>query len=119
MVNQLGKILRIVRINTGDSMRTMAEKLGLSVSYLSAIENGKRNVPGDLESKIISKYNLSDKDKKNLREAINATTEKVKVDLTELSAKKKKLVFAITKDQIDEDTLQQLCAIIDKNKENK
>ena len=44
MVTQLGKILRIIRVNTGDSMRTMAGKLGVSVSYLSAIENGKRNV---------------------------------------------------------------------------
>ena len=30
MITQLGKVLRIIRINSGDSMRTMAEKLALS-----------------------------------------------------------------------------------------
>ena len=114
MVTQLGKILRIIRINTGDSMRDMATKLDLSVSYLSAIENGKRNVPADFEEKVISKYDLSDKDKNNLREAISATVEKVKVNITELSEKKRKLIYALSKDEISDDTINELCAIIEK-----
>ena len=118
MVTQLGKLLRIVRINTGDSMRDMAEKLGLSVSYLSAIENGKRNVPSDLEEKIIEAYELSEKDKQNVRNAINETTSNIKVNITELSERKKKLIFALTKDELDNETIEELCAIIEK-KENK
>lgn len=118
MVTQLGKILRIIRINTGDSMRSMADKLGMSVSYLSAIENGKRSVPSDFEEKVISKYSLSEKDKSNLRNAISQTMEKVKVDITELSEKKRKLLFAISKNEIDEDTIDKLCEIIYKKGEN-
>lgn len=114
MVTQLGKILRIIRINTGDSMRDMATKLDLSVSYLSAIENGKRNVPSDFEEKIIKKYDLSDKDRNNLREAISATVEKVKVNITELSEKKRKLIYALSKDELSDDTINELCAIIEK-----
>lgn len=114
MVTQLGKILRIIRINTGDSMRDMATKLDLSVSYLSAIENGKRNVPADLEGKIINKYNLSDKDKNNLRDAISVTVEKVKVNITELSEKKRKLIYALSKDELSDDTIDELCAVIEK-----
>ena len=67
MATQLGKLLRIVRINTGDSMRDMADKLDLSVSYLSAIENGKRNVPANLEEKIFEAYELSDKDTERIQ----------------------------------------------------
>lgn len=118
MVTQLGKILRIIRINTGDSMRSMADKLGMSVSYLSAIENGKRSVPSDFEEKVISKYSLSEKDKSNLRNAISQTMDKVKVDITELSEKKRKLLFAISKNEIDEDTIDKLCEIIYKKGEN-
>lgn len=114
MVTQLGKILRIIRINTGDSMRDMAAKLDLSVSYLSAIENGKRNVPTDFEEKIVKKYDLSDKDKNNLREAISTTVERVKVNITELSEKKRKLIYALSKDKISDDTINELCAIIEK-----
>lgn len=39
MLTEFGKILRIIRINSGDSSRAMAKKLNLSPSYLSAIEN--------------------------------------------------------------------------------
>lgn len=114
MVTQLGKILRIIRINTSDSMRTMASKLDLSVSYLSAIENGKRNVPQDFEEKVIYSYQLSEKDKENLRNAITQTTANVKVNITELSEKKKKLIYALSKDQLDDETIEKLCEIIER-----
>ena len=117
MATQLGKLLRIVRINTGDSMRDMADKLDLSVSYLSAIENGKRNVPANLEEKIFEAYELSDKDKQNVRDAIQETTSNLKVNITELSEMKKKLIFAITKDGLDNETIEELCAVL-KKKEN-
>ena len=114
MVTQLGKILRIIRINTGDSMRVMAQKLDMSVSYLSAIENNKRNIPSDFEDKIISKYELSEKDKTNLRYAITQTAKNMKVNITELSEKKKKLLYAISKDELDDATIDKLCAIVEK-----
>lgn len=114
MVTELGKILRIIRINTGDSMRGMAEKLSLSASYLSAIENGKRNVPEKFEEKITSVYNLSEKDVTNLRDAISQTSERVKVNLTELSEKQKKIIYALSKDQIDDETLDKLYCLLNK-----
>ena len=77
MITEFGKLLRIIRINTGDSARTMAEKFGMSPSYLSTIENGKRNIPEE---------------------------------------KKKKVIFSLTKGNIDEETLNQLCEIIDKSR---
>ena len=119
MVTQLGKILRIIRINTGDSMRDMAEKFDLSISYLSAIENGKRNVPNDFEEKIFNTYELSDKDKENVKNAIKETTSNIKVNITELSERKKKLIFALTKDELDNETIEELCAIIDKKENSK
>lgn len=83
MVTQLGKILRIVRINTGDSMRDMAKKLDLSVSYLSAIENGKRNVPEDFEFKILNSYDLSSEDKESLSRAIKHITDEMNTELND------------------------------------
>ena len=114
MATQLGKLLRIVRINTGDSMRNMADKLDLSVSYLSAIENGKRNVPTNMEEKLFRAYELSEKDKQNVRDAIKETTSNIKVNITELSEMKKKLIFALTKDDLDNETIEELCAVLEK-----
>ncbi len=118
MVTQLGKILRIIRVNTGESMRVMAEKLKVSVSYLSAIENGKRNVPANFGELIASNYDLSNKDKMNLRDAIQDSTEKVKVNITELGEKKKRILYALTSDDLDEETLSRLVEIIDKKGDN-
>ncbi len=115
MVTKLGKILRIIRINSGDSMRTMADKLDLSLSYLSAIENGKRNVPNDFDAKVIKEYNLQGEQVVELRDAIATSTESVKVDLTDLSEKQKKLIFALAKDDFGDSTIDQLCEIIEKN----
>lgn len=118
MVTQLGKILRIIRVNTGESMRVMAGKLKVSVSYLSAIENGKRNVPANFGELIASNYDLSNKDKMNLRDAIQDSTEKVKVNITELGEKKKRILYALTSDNLDEETLSRLVEIIDKKGDN-
>lgn len=118
MVTQLGKILRIIRVNTGESMRVMAEKLNVSVSYLSAIENGKRNVPTNFGELVAGNYDLSAKDKKNLRDAIQDSTEKMKVNITELGEKKKRILYALTSDDLDEETLSRLVEIIDKKGDN-
>ena len=89
MITEFGKLLRIIRINTGDSARTMAEKFGMSPSYLSTIENGKRNIPPEMEELVIRAYDLSEHDKEKLRKTIIDTTAQLKVDLTEMEEKKK------------------------------
>ena len=93
MVTEFGKLLRIIRINTGDSARTMAEKFGMSPSYLSTIENGKRNIPPEMEELVIRAYDLSEHDKEKLRKTIIDTTAQLKVNLTEIVGKSKLLDF--------------------------
>ena len=96
MLTEFGKVMRIIRINTGDSMRDMAAKIGMSATYLSAIETGKRNIPANMEELLFTNYNFSDKDKK------------------------KKLIYKLSKGDIDEETLDRLCEIIsEKEKEGK
>ena len=58
MATEFGKILRIIRINSGDTAKAMADKLGISVPYLNAIENGRRDIPSDLTDKVINVYDL-------------------------------------------------------------
>ena len=70
MLTEFGKILRIIRINSGDSSRAMAKKLNLSPSYLSAIENGKRNIPSDIEKLLCDAYPLSSTDVMKIRKTI-------------------------------------------------
>lgn len=118
MLTEFGRLLRIIRINCGDSARDMAAKLNMSPSYLSTIENGKRNIPSDMEELLIKAYNLSDKDKEKLRRAMLDSSDTVKLDLTELAEKKKHVIFALTKEDLDEETVNQLYYIIN-NKNGK
>ncbi len=117
MLTEFGKVMRIMRINSGDSLRAMAEKLSLSAAYLSAMENGKRNIPSTLESEIVRQYGLSAEEQKELHTAIEASASTVKIDLTEMADKRKKLIRTLAKEDIDDATLTRLCQIIDGSSE--
>lgn len=92
MITELGRLLRIIRVNTGDSTSDMAKKLHISTSLLIAIENGHRSTPPDIEERLCSVYNLKESDKKKIEEAISSKEEKQKkVNLTDFSKKKGKL----------------------------
>lgn len=120
MLTEFGKVMRIIRINTGDSMRDMAAKIGMSATYLSAIETGKRNIPANMEELLFSHYNFSEKDKKKIKDSIEKSAAQVKINLTEMADKKKKLIYKLSKGDIDEETLDRLCEIIsEKEKEGK
>ena len=41
-LTSLGKFLRKLRIDRGELLRTMSNKLGISMSFLSSVENGKK-----------------------------------------------------------------------------
>lgn len=116
MITEFGKLLRIIRINSGDSARTMAAKLNMSPSYLSTIENGKRNIPPDMEQLLISAYNLSDKDKEKLKKAMLESSDVVKIDLTDLAEKKKQMLFEIANGELDEETIDLLYQIVSERK---
>ena len=56
MLTQFGKELRHIRLDRDEKLKDMAEKLGVTVSYLSAVENGKRNIPDNWIEMIASEY---------------------------------------------------------------
>ena len=42
MITSVGRFLRKLRIDRGKILKTMAETLGVSSAFLSAVENGKK-----------------------------------------------------------------------------
>ena len=53
-----GKYLKRLRIDTGDTLLMMANKLDVSVSLLSSVEAGTREIPPELSEKIRTAYKL-------------------------------------------------------------
>jgi transcriptional regulator with XRE-family HTH domain len=119
MITEFGKFLRILRISKEDSAKSMAEKLGVSVSYLSAVENGKRSIPTAWESILSGKYQLSIQETKQLRKAIAESSYIVKMDLSDVANKRKELLFTVARDDLDDALLDRLCDIIKQSKVNK
>lgn len=59
MATEFGKFCRKLRIDNDEHMVNMAEKLGVTSSYLSAVENGKRKVPEEWFNEISKHYTLT------------------------------------------------------------
>lgn len=112
MLTEFGKLLRIIRINSGDSSREMARKLGFSPSYLSAIESGKRNIPTDMEKLLSKSYPLSQIDLEKLRTAMFASSDTVKINLTDFAEKKQRVIVAIAQDDISDNVLDEISDLI-------
>lgn len=97
MVTSFGKFLRILRINNGEILKTMADKLGVSSAFLSAVENGKKEIPIYWREKLIDKYNLSNSEIKSLSEAIVKSQKELKIDLKSLDDSDKDLAIAFAR----------------------
>ena len=112
MATEFGKFLRVVRAKCGDSAKVMAKKLNISPSYLSAIENGKRNIPAGLDKVLIEAYSLLEKDKEQLHKAMAKSSNRVKIDLAELDENKRKMILEITNGNLDEAVIKELHQIL-------
>ena len=118
MLTEFGKLLRIIRINSGDTSRDMAKKLGLSASYLSAIEGGKRNIPTDMEKMLSKSYPLSKIDIEKLRSAMLSSSDSVKINLKDIEEKKQRVIMAIAQDNNSNNMLNEINDLIFKHEKD-
>ena len=111
---ELGKMLRKLRIDREETLGDMAERLGCTSSYLSAIEKGKRPAPAGFASKLAKLYSLSPDDERDIAAAADKTVRNVKVDLGATSDVKREaaLVFARSFDELDDDTSRRILKLL-------
>lgn len=55
---KISEELKSIRLSNGDNLRSMATKLNVTSAFLSAIENGKKNMPESLIYKMKEVYGL-------------------------------------------------------------
>lgn len=120
MITAFGKFLRILRMDKGEILKEMAEKLGVTSSFLSAVENGKKKIPTDWAEKIEKLYSLSNKKAIELENSISETNECVEIGLTNLNLKQKELAFSFARklNNFDEKELNKLWEILREDKTN-
>jgi transcriptional regulator with XRE-family HTH domain len=115
MLTAIGKYLRKLRIDKGELLREMAGKLGVTASYLSAVENGKRKFPSDWETIITQHYNLNSVEQEKFKNAIEESADSVKIAFGDKSSSHKNIAFAFARkfEELDNDKLEKIKKILE------
>ncbi|TKT82796.1 helix-turn-helix transcriptional regulator [Aquamicrobium sp. LC103] len=82
-----GEKMRLLRRQKGVNQKQMAEAIGVSPAYLSALEHGRRGAPSwPLLQKIVGYFNVIWDEAEELQQLAQASHPRVVVDTTRLSA---------------------------------
>lgn len=98
MVTAFGKFCRKLRIDRGQIMLDMAESLQVSPAFLSAVENGKKNVPAQWRDKIVKTYKLSEEQSMELMDAIDKSKTEIRINLSKHSEQDRHLAIAFARE---------------------
>lgn len=111
---QFGEFVRILRIKHHEVMGDLAKALEVTLPFLSAVENGKKNVPTEWIPKIISHYNLSTQEAENLKQAIEESKIQVKISTGNAGAAQRRaaLQFARSFDNMDDETAIKILELL-------
>lgn len=114
VITHFGKELRKLRVDRDEILKNMADKLGITSSYLSAIECGKRNIPDDFVSRIVNLYNLTDAEELRLNRARENSLLNIELNLTGLDDIQRELCLNFSRKYaiINEEDAGQIIAIL-------
>lgn len=107
MLTLFGKFCRKLRIDNGELLKDMATRLGVTSSYLSAIENGKRNVPQDWPQKIIQFYELDKEQQEDLFKALQGSKKELRIDFSSYDNEDKQVLMALAREYKDMDDVNK------------
>ncbi len=110
MITKFGKFCRKLRIDKGELLYDMATKLGVSPSFLSKVENGKKKPPIEWEEIIINEYGLSGTELEDFREAFFDAKNSESIDISRMGASDKELMLSFARqfDSIDKIAIKRL-----------
>ncbi|MBQ5988365.1 MAG: helix-turn-helix transcriptional regulator [Oscillospiraceae bacterium] len=110
-----GEFMRILRIKHHEVMGDLANVLGVSLPFLSAVENGKKNVSDEWINKIKQHYKLNDEEVTELSEAIEHSKTQMKLDLKSAAEFKRTaaLQFARSFENMDEETAKKIMELLE------
>mgnify|MGYP004570940545 CR=1 FL=1 len=97
-LTNIGKFLRKLRIDKGELLKDMAEKLNISVSMLSGIETGTRTLNKEKYfDAIIKEYSLDEAAIQELDNAIEQSAKNINIELNNTTSAQKDLVFSLAR----------------------
>ena len=109
-----GEFVRILRIRHHQVMGDMAKLLDTSTSFLSAVENGKKNVPVEWVQKLTDIYHLTSNEQSDLKRAIDESRLQYKIVLGDASISRRRaaMQFARSFDEMDDETALKIIELL-------
>lgn len=120
MLTTFGKKIRILRIQENETLYDMARKLGVTSSYLSAIEHGKRSIPPQWIDRIADLYCLTSTESQELERAAEESLLSLRINLTDIDKNKKRLaiLFQQSLTDLDDDSIRYIESLLSHPKSN-
>ena len=96
-VTRFGKFCRKLRIDNGELLIDMANKLGVSSAFLSKVENGYKKPPEKWEDTLRSLYKLDENQNTELQEAIFEARNLDSIDISTYTEDEKTLMLSFAR----------------------
>ncbi len=96
-ITPFGKMLRKIRVDSGQNQESMASAMGVSGSFLSSVENGNKNIPDEWQDRLVNCYQLNSKSQEELALSVELSAVCIKIPLKGLSEGERREVYEYAK----------------------
>ncbi len=120
MLTSIGRFLRKLRIDNGQILKDMAEALGVSSAFLSAVENGKKKMPESWVEKLSDIYAFTTAQIGELHAAVIDTNDTVELNLQNATPDSRALAISFARefDSLDDETSKKIFEILKRRRED-
>ena len=120
MLSPFGKFCRKLRIEKGELLLDMANKLNVKSSYLSSVEVGRKSIPESWKKEIAKIYELNEEETKELEKSIEESVRQIKINMQDRSENDRQflLAFARKLDDLELFEKESILKILQNNKKN-
>lgn len=117
---KFGEYMRVLRVQHHEVMGDVAKLLGVSTPFLSAVENGRKNVPDEWFDILAKHYSLTSDEVAEMKNAAENSRNQVKIALSKSESYQREvaLQFARSFEGIDEDTAEKILALLKRSGNN-
>ena len=115
-----GDRMRKLRAERGITLKDMADGIGVSSAYLSALEHGKRGRPGwHLIQRILAFFNIIWDDAEEVVRLARISHPRITIDTSGLTPKATELANRLADDigRLDPPALEELLAVLDRRRQ--
>ena len=107
-----------LRMGQNQRLKDMAEILGVSSAFLSAVENGKKSMPDFWVKKVQTEYGLTDEQVDEMKNAALESQSTIALNMKNATSLNRELAvsFARQFDGMDEETSKMILQVLKKRK---